>query len=268
MHPLDQATSLTPSPCGGLRGSTSDAYWNFNGPFGGVTAAILMRGVVERTDRLGDPCSITVNFTAAIARGPFDVTVRPVRTGRSVQHWYVELRQADLVAANATIVCAKRNVGWAHQPAKPPAAPPPQAIEPMPNDSPNAFVSQFAFRFVEGKLERRPSYDGEPRSARTCLWLDNAIPRKWDFVGLTTFCDLFFGRIFHVQGTVFPAATVSMSAYFHIAAEDLSALGDHPLLGVADANVFVAGFFDQTAQLWSPAGRLLATTTQIVSYRA
>jgi acyl-CoA thioesterase len=267
MHPLDQATSLAPSSCGSLHGCTSDAYWNFGGPFGGVTAAILMRAVLERTDRLGDPCSITVNFTAAIARGSFDVAVRPIRTGRSVQHWYVELRQADVVAANATIVCAKRNTTWAHQPVTPPSAPPAQSIELMPNDSPNAFVRQFQFRFVEGTLERLPSFDGRLRSARTCLWLDNAVPRPWDFVGLTTFCDLFFGRIFHVQGTVFPAATVSMTAYFHIDSENLSALGDGPLLGVADANTFVAGFFDQTAQLWSPDGCLLATTTQIVNYR-
>ncbi|MBS0223739.1 MAG: thioesterase family protein [Proteobacteria bacterium] len=268
MHPLDQATALASDSCGGLRGRTSDAYWNFNGPFGGVTAATLMRAVFERADRLGDPCSITVNFTAAIARGAFDVAVRSIRTGRSVQHWYVELRQADVVAANATIVCARRAPTWTHQPAKPPPAPPPHSIELMRHDGPNAFVSQFEFRFVEGSLERLPSFDGRLRSARTSLWLDNAVPRPWDFIGLTTFCDLFFGRIFHVQGTVFPAATVSMTAYFHIDSDGLSALGDGPLLGVADANTFVAGFFDQTAQLWSTDGRLLATTTQIVSYRA
>ena len=268
MHPLDQATSLISSPCGSLRGSTSDAYWNFNGPFGGVTAGLLMRTVLQRADRLGDPCSITVNFIAAIARGAFDVTVRLIRTGRSVQHWYVELRQAGVVAANATIVCARRTSTWAHQPVTPPPAPQPGSIAPMPNDSPNAFVGQFEFRFVEGNLERLPTFDGRLRSARTCLWLDNAVPRPWDFIGLTTFCDLFFGRIFHVQGTVFPAATVSMTAYFHVDSEALSALGSRPLLGVADANVFVAGFFDQAAQLWSPDGRLLATTTQIVNYRA
>jgi acyl-CoA thioesterase len=268
MHPLDQATSLAASSCGGLHGCTSDAYWNFGGPFGGVTAATLMRAVLDRADRQGDPCSITVNFTAAIARGSFDVAVRPIRTGRSVQHWYVELRQADVIAANATVVCAKRHPTWAHQPAKPPAAPPPHSIEPMPNDSPNAFVGQFEFRFVAGKLERLPTFDGKLRSARSCLWLNNVVPRNWDFIGLTTFCDLFFGRIFHVQGTVFPAATVSMTAYFHSNSESLATLGDGPLLGVADANVFVAGFFDQTAQLWSSDGRLLATTTQIVNYRA
>ncbi len=138
----------------------------------------------------------------------------------------------------------------------------------MPTDGRNAFVEQFEFRFVEGALERSPSFDGTLRSARSCLWLNNAVPREWDFVGLAAFCDLFFGRIFHVQGTVFPAATVSMTAYFHVDESHLSTLGSTgPLLGVADASVFEAGFFDQTAQLWSPDGRLLATTTQIVNYR-
>ena len=267
MHPFDQATALQRASCGGLRGNTSDAYWNFAGPFGGVTAATLMRAVLEREDRQGDPCSITVNFTAAIAKGDFDIAVRPIRTGRSVQHWYVELRQADVVAANATIICARRSQTWAHQPATPPSAPPPQSITPMANDSRNAFVSQFAFRFVEGALERNPAFDGKLRSARTCLWLDHTVPRSWDFVGLTAFCDLFFGRIFHVQGTVFPAATVSLTAYFHIDGEVLASLGACPLLGVADAKIFTSGFFDQSAELWSPDRRLLATTTQIVNYR-
>lgn len=268
MHPLDEATYLAPSGSCGLRGRTSDAYWNFGGPFGGVTAATLMQAVLDREDRLGDPCSITVNFTAAIARGAFEIAARPVRTGKSVQHWYVELRQADVIAANATVVCARRTSTWSHCPAVAPATPAPQSIRPMPTDGRNAFVEQFEFRFVEGALERGPCFDGRQRSARSTLWLNNARPRPWDFVGLTAFCDLFFGRIFHVQGTVFPAATVSMTAYFHVDAESLSALGDGPLLGVADANVFEAGFFDQTAQLWSDERRLLATTTQIVNYRA
>jgi hypothetical protein len=39
------------------------------------------------------------------------------------------------------------------------------------------------------------------------------------------------------------------------------------LLGQAKAQAFRNGFFDQTAQLWSEAGVLLATSTQIVYYK-
>ena len=40
------------------------------------------------------------------------------------------------------------------------------------------------------------------------------------------------------------------------------------LLGVADAGVFNKGYFDQKAELWSRAGQLLATSHQIVYFRA
>ena len=40
------------------------------------------------------------------------------------------------------------------------------------------------------------------------------------------------------------------------------------MLGVADANIFHKSFSDQTGQLWSPDGRLLATTTQTCYFKA
>jgi acyl-CoA thioesterase len=267
MHSLDAATSLSPIAGHRLRGTTCPIYWNFAGPFGGVTAATLLRAVLEDPDRRGDPVALTVNFTARIAAGEFDVVPRLVRTGKSIQHWYVELVQGDVVAANATIIVAVRGKTWAHQPCRPPAVPPPESIAPMPTDGRNAFVGQFEFRFVGGAPQFKAQFDGEPRSARSEVWLNNAVPRPWDFIGLATACDLFFGRIYFVQGTLFPIATVSLTAYFHVGEAQLAALGDNPLLGVADAHAFEAGFFDQAAQLWSADGKLVATTTQVVSYR-
>ena len=44
-------------------------------------------------------------------------------------------------------------------------------------------------------------------------------------------------------------------------------LGEEPLLGVADAHIFEAGFFGQTAEPWSADGKLVVTTTRVVNYR-
>jgi hypothetical protein len=137
----------------------------------------------------------------------------------------------------------------------------------MRTDGRSGFLPNFDLRFVEGSPAFGSSYDGVPRSPRTCLWLNNAAPRPLDFIGLATLCDMFFCRIFHVQARLFPVATVSMTAYFHADADGLATVGDRALLGVADANVFELGFHDQYAQLWSPEGALLATTSQIVNYR-
>ena len=48
---------------------------------------------------------------------------------------------------------------------------------------------------------------------------------------------------------------------------DLAEVGTGYLLGRAVGQHFRNGFFDQTAQLWSEAGTLLATSNQIVYYK-
>jgi hypothetical protein len=39
-------------------------------------------------------------------------------------------------------------------------------------------------------------------------------------------------------------------------------------LAVADAKIFYRSYGDQNGELWSPTGRLLATTTQIAYFKA
>ena len=63
------------------------------GPFGGITAAQMLQAVLQHPQRLGDPVSLTVNFAAALADGPFTVQARPARTNRSTQHWVIEMLQ-------------------------------------------------------------------------------------------------------------------------------------------------------------------------------
>ena len=64
-----------------------------------------------------------------------------------------------------------------------------------------------------------------------------------------------------------PAGTVTMTVYFHADADELRAIGDDYLLGQAQAQVFHKGFFDQTAQLWSRSGHLLATSQQVMYFK-
>jgi acyl-CoA thioesterase len=45
------------------------------------------------------------------------------------------------------------------------------------------------------------------------------------------------------------------------------ATAENYLLGQAKAHAYRNGFFDQTAQVWSDSGTLLATTNQTVYYK-
>ena len=89
------------------------------------------------------------------------------------------------------------------------------------------------------------------------------MPRKIDVLSLMSMSDAFFARVFHARGELVPFGTVSLTTYFHADATDLAAEDTTRVLAVADAKIFHKSYGDQTGELWSPNGRLLATTTQI-----
>ncbi|MEW6639183.1 MAG: thioesterase family protein [Pseudomonadota bacterium] len=266
LHPLEAATRLTPDG-NHLLGHTSRDYWAFIGPFGGATAATLLRAALDHPERIGDPLALTVNYCAPIAEGPLRIAVRPAKTNRSTQHWTMELFQRDGDSlATATAVFAKRRAGWSHAVAQMPRVPLPEELAPYPAGLTTPWVDQYDMRFVGGPPRFRKTPHAEPQPAQTLLWLRDAIPRPLDFLSLASMSDAFFGRVFHILGVLVPFGTVSLTTYFHCAATDLPA-DDGWVLGNAGANVFRAGFGDQTAELWSRDGRLLATSVQATYFR-
>ena len=266
-HLFDDATGVTAGDSR-WQGHTSDDYWAFVGPFGGATAATILRALVDHPQRSGDPLSLTVNFCAPIAQGAFDLDVRLVKANRSTQHWCVELTQGGTdVATLATAVFAERRPSWSHQPAEFPKAKPLEQILPYPKvEAP--WVKQYDFRFVDGD----PDFGGKavavPASAFSKLWIGDRIPRKLDALSLVSMSDAFFGRVFHARRELVPFGTVSLTTYFHADAEDLAKEDTSRILAVADAKIFHKSYGDQNGELWSPNGRLLATTTQIAYFKA
>ncbi|HJE90993.1 MAG TPA: thioesterase family protein, partial [Dietzia timorensis] len=76
LHRLDKAIALTPVTEGDpsvLRGETTPEYWNMVGPFGGSTAATLLRAVLMQPDVHGEPVSLTVNYAGPLGEGEFEI---------------------------------------------------------------------------------------------------------------------------------------------------------------------------------------------------
>jgi acyl-CoA thioesterase len=266
-HLFDDATRVTAGDSR-WRGQTSEDYWAFVGPFGGVTAATILRALCDHPQRTGDPLVLTVNFCALIAQGGFDLDVRLVKANRSTQHWTVELTQDGTeVMTLATAVFAERRPSWSHQQSQFPNAPPFEQIPPY-RQVAASWIKQYDFRFAEGG----PDFGGVPRAAPanafSKLWIGDRIPRRIDFLSLMSMSDAFFGRIFHVRGELVPFGTVSLTTYFHTDAQELAGEDISRVLAVADASIFHRSYGDQKGELWSPNGRLLATTQQIAYFKA
>ena len=266
-HLFDDATQVTAGDSR-WQGKTSEDYWAFVGPFGGCTAATILRALMDHPQRSGDPLSLTVNFCAPVAQGAFDLDVRLVKANRSTQHWCVEMTQGGgEVATLATAVFAERRPSWSHAQAPFPSSKPYEQTLPYGKVA-APWVKQYDFRFVEGE----PSFYGSPVSspldAFSKQWIGDRVPRKIDMLSLMSMSDAFFGRVFLARKELIPFGTVSITTYFHTASEELAAEDITHLLAVADARIFHRSYGDQHGELWSPSGRLLATTTQIAYFKA
>lgn len=266
-HPLDLAIALAPhgdGSDGNYSGQTSPAYGNMVGPFGGAIGATLLNAVLRHPALLGDPLSLTVNYAAPIADGDFAVQAKAVRTNRSTQHWYIELIQAGQVTAFATAVTAIRRATWTATDTIFPQVPPADSLTPMSPIERAAWTSRYDKRFIDGE-PGLPTGDNHPSQSR--LWVRDQPPRPLDFLSLAALSDVFFPRLFVRRPKWVPIGTVALTTYFHADSSQLNAQGSAPLLGVARAQHFGNGFFDQDAELWGANGALLAVSHQVVYFK-
>ena len=193
-----------------------------------------------------------------------------MRSNRSTQHWTMTQRQggqacpqyrqrgvrgpsADLVGAGALRCRGAARTG-------------PGGRRPRRTPPPVAWPLRYEFRFVEGGW---PDFH-DPRDlpdSRTVLWVRDDPPRPLDAQALAAMADVFYPRVFRRRQRMTPAGTVSLTTYFHAEAAALAAQGERPLLAVAHGRRFTQGFYDQSAELWSDDGHLLASSHQVVYYK-
>lgn len=266
-HTLDTAIQLTSVGENQFTGATHAGYANMVGPFGGTTSAVLLNAVLQHPQVLGEPISLTVNFAGALADGAFEIEATPVRTNRSTQHWSLQLTQGGVVAATASAVFAARRKTWSAGEAEPPQDMPAAkdlATVSMPGFP--AWVQRYDMRFADG--EQPGPFDGQEQAhSNSRLWVRDEPARPLDFAALAAICDCFFPRIFIRRRAPTPIGTVSLTIYFHADAELLAEQAERHVLGRARALNYRHGYYDQSAEVWSDGGQLLASTHQIVYFR-
>jgi acyl-CoA thioesterase len=266
-HVFDDAVRLNPAGEHRYGGATHPAYANMVGPFGGITGAVLLQAALQHPAREGDPIALTVNFGGPVADGDFEVEARPLRTNRSTQHWTLLLSQGGVPCASGSAVFAQRRPTWSAPEAQPPhGLPPAAALERAPVQGRPAWVRCYDMRFAPG--EEAFGLDGQEQDHSVSrLWVRDEPPRPLDFGSLAAISDSFFPRVFVRRRRLAPIGTVTLSTYFHADAALLAAQGDRHLLGTARALTFRHGYHDQSAEVWSDDGQLLASTHQMVYYR-
>lgn len=266
IHPIDHATTLEVREGLPVIGQFPHAYANMVGPYGGVIAATLLNAVLTHPERQGDPVAMTVNFAGPMADGGFEVIPKVSRTNRSTQHWSLELVQEDAVVTTATVFLAVRRDTWSGVDVTMPDVPPPSEVEPLDSRDYMTWVQNYQMRIIQGDLDLTGQSE-EREDAVTRLWIRDHPPRPMDFVSLMAMSDSFFPRIYIRRQQRMPAGTVSMTTYFHVDEEVLARQGEREVLAEARGGRYFRNYYDQTAELWSPDGDLLATSHQVVYFK-
>lgn len=266
-HPLDADTALHVLGDDLFSGHASTRYCNVGGSFGGFVSAIALKAVLLHPQRLGEPIALTVNFAGPLAEGGLTVRAHPARTNRSTQHWQLEVMQSDQTVATGTAVFALRRQTWSSTESVFPDVPAFDAVEPLPPGRSTPWMRNYDMRFIRGTASADPRPEA-PWDSVTTMWIRDDPPRPLDYVSLASICDAFFPRIYVRRPDIQPfGTTVSLTTYFHVDAQMMAAHGDRELLGTARALQFRNGYCDQTAEIWTPAGELIAATHQTALFR-
>ncbi|MGH8667175.1 MAG: acyl-CoA thioesterase [Burkholderiales bacterium] len=264
MHPFDASLELEAIGSGAdntavYRARTSDRYRNAIGPFGGWTAALLLRSVLHMPDARGAPLALDAVFMGPIDDGELETRVFLLRQNRTVGFWRSELWQRDRICAHAQVTLSSPRTGTTLQDARVPQVPPPDTVQTYVNPrTPVPWIEQYVFKPVTGML-----FSGA-ESMDALLWLRDAEPRPLDAVSLTALCDTPFPSPWIRLADQFPVSTVAFSVYFRASAADYAAAGSDYALLESRAAVMENGYVDQFTNVWSAGGRLLAQTQQML----
>ena len=207
-HPFDAALTLREIGPGRYAGRTSPAYWNMVGPFGGITAAIVLRAVLLHPQLLGEPMSLTVNYAGAMVEGPFEVQVQPVRTNRTTQHWTVGILQNNdqgqpLITTTATLITALRRETWRMSDIPMPEVPTPQEVPQGSYGDDLVWLKRYQLRLVSGGIPRE--WHGGGDDSLTRVWMQDQPARPLDFCALAALADVFFSA--HLAQACHPGAS-------------------------------------------------------------
>jgi acyl-CoA thioesterase len=266
MHLLDDTLALVPAGEDCFRGTGHAAYWNAFGPFGGWTAAVMLKSVLQHPQAKGEPLSLQVQFIAGLAQAPFDLLVRCVKQNRSTAFWQVQLVQAGL-EGGAPVVCASaavtltqwRDTFTVADARMPTVSTPAQtALAPPRRHGSPPFLSRFEYRPVSGVFGA-----GANPSMDSWLWMRDAQARPMDALLLTCAADAPFPSIWLKLDTPVMITTVTFNVNFRVPQAAITACADQFVLLDSRCAAGQHGFYDQHTDIWSENGVLLAQTDQL-----
>lgn len=262
MTALEKSFALEPAGTGEFRGFADPAYEADNGMFGGWTAALLMRAVVQGAEGQGSVSAINVSYLSRVVPGSLlRLRTQSLGSSKSLSTWRAELFEegGSVLLATANVVLANRRPSVAYTEMKMPEVPPPEAVQDV--RLPLKFGQRTEIRNVDGANVFSRA------STRSLVWERETSGRAIDAVQLAYLSDIGAPRVFYISSAPRPSATITLSLYIHATPEELSQCGNSYVLSDMTGTRIEGSTVGSKANIWSERGTLLATTEQLCWFR-
>lgn len=259
-EPFSKAITITPTGEGTFQGAITPDWSQGRAAFGGLLSGQMLRAAQTLLPPL--PLrTVVIDFLAPASPGTVRLVASVLRTGRSMSRVEVQLLQGETRCA--TMLAAfgpHRKTAITHLPPAVPPTPPLENLTPLPwvEDVIPRFTRQFEYRFIGARFpfsaQAEPGIGGlvrlkdtEPVDVAGVLALIDAWPSPaLPMLSRPAAASTVTWMVNIVDGLV---ATPPMQ-WWRFEASLVSSTG---------------GFSDTEGRLWSPDGRLVATSRQLVA---
>jgi acyl-CoA thioesterase len=245
--------------------SIDEGWLVFRGPNGGYVAALVLRAL---TDRVGDgtraPRSLTLHYVAPAEVGPVQVTTSVERVGRSLTSCSARLQQGDRLVALAMAAFSAPRPGPEFCDLQMPSVEPPDRIEPgaVHPDAP-AIAHRWDTRWAIGEQP----WQNTPlaREAVAGGWIRLEEPQVLDACAVAAITDAWVPPVFSRLREQMVVPTIDLTVHFRASLPLADATADEFLLAVFRTDAANEGFLEESGEVWSKNGTLLAQSRQLAT---
>lgn len=261
---FDAATALSVVGRGRYAGELDPSWWVFQGPNGGYVAAIMLRAAeLAIDDPARTPRTLTVHYLRRPRPGPVELEATVERTGRRLSTVSVRMTQEDQpVAIGLTALSVPfDSVSFAHKQ--------PRAIPEGARSSRSVHVFEaipVTGHYTYWPLFGTGMFSGDD-SAETGGWVRLSEDRVTDALLVSAVADCWPPAILtHLDGragVVRGVPTIELTVHFRTTLPLASMAPGDPLLTHFHSQTAQEGFIEETGEIWSPDGRLVAESRQL-----
>ena len=235
------------------------------GPNGGYVAAIILRALSARVDdATRAPRSFTVHYVSPADVGPIRVTTSIERIGRSVTSCSARLHQDDRLVALAVAAFAAPRPGPEFCDVTMPEV---MAVRDIPAVEIPAEAPEIARRWDMCWALGDPPWMQSPPSSEAVAggWIRLEDPQPADACVVAAITDAWVPPVFSRIREPIIVPTVDLTIHFRSSLPLAETGADDYVFAVFRTDAANEGFLEESGEVWSPDGTLLAQSRQLAA---